>query len=69
MTTDYSDVLSQAQASRYLGVNEGTLRGWRREGFGPKYYRAGTKLVRYRRVDLDQWINDRLTEPTAQAAK
>ncbi len=67
MTTDYSDVLPQAQASKYLGIAENTLRGWRREGIGPTYFRAGEKLIRYRRVDLDQWIAARLTEPTAQS--
>ena len=69
MTTDYLDVLPQALAAKYLGINENTLRCWRREGFGPVYFRAGAKVIRYRKVDLDKWINERLTEPASKVAQ
>jgi predicted DNA-binding transcriptional regulator AlpA len=51
-------------AARYLGVGESTLRLWRSRGEGPRFFRAGDKLVRYRRVDLDLWVESRLSEPT-----
>jgi predicted DNA-binding transcriptional regulator AlpA len=37
------------------------LRLWRGESKGPRYFRAGEKLVRYRRADLDFWIETRLS--------
>jgi hypothetical protein len=36
---------------------------WRAENKGPRYFRAGEKLVRYRRTDLDSWIEARLSAP------
>lgn len=48
-------VLDLSAASRYLGVSAGTLRAWMRKAQGPTYFRAG-KLLRYRRSDLDAWI-------------
>jgi predicted DNA-binding transcriptional regulator AlpA len=41
------------------------LRLWRAEGAGPRFFRAGEKLIRYRRSDLDKWIEHRLSAPFA----
>jgi len=34
-------------------------------GQGPRHFKAGEKLVRYRRADLDAWIEARLSAPAA----
>jgi predicted DNA-binding transcriptional regulator AlpA len=49
-------------ASRYLGVSAATLRFWRANGEGPRYFHAGERLVRYRRIDLDTWVESRLSK-------
>jgi excisionase family DNA binding protein len=56
------------QAAKYVGVTEATLRSWRSRGEGPRYFRAG-KLIRYRRSDLDAWIEARLSEPDDSATR
>ena len=56
------NALNPRQASAYLGCSESVLRLWRSQNQGPRYFRAG-KLVRYRRADLDAWIEARLCEP------
>jgi excisionase family DNA binding protein len=53
------EILTTPAASRYLGVSEATLRYWRANGEGPRYFHAGDRLIRYRRVDLDKWIDSR----------
>ena len=60
---DHQETLTPKQAGRYIGVSEAALRLWRAEGRGPRYFRAGEKLVRYRRADLDSWIEARLSAP------
>jgi predicted DNA-binding transcriptional regulator AlpA len=57
--------LNPIRAAKYLGVSESVLRLWRAEGRGPRHFKAGVKLVRYRRVDLDSWIEARLSAPVA----
>ena len=59
--------LTSKQAAHYLGVSDAALRLWRSEGRGPRFFRAGEKLVRYRRADLDFWIEARLSKPTPAA--
>ena len=62
---DYQGTLTPKQAAKYVGISEGALRLWRSEGKGPRHFRAGEKLVRYRRADLDSWIEARLSAPVA----
>lgn len=61
---EQENTLTPSKAARYLGISEAALRLWRSEGKGPRHFRAGEKLVRYRRTDLDSWIESRLSEPT-----
>jgi predicted DNA-binding transcriptional regulator AlpA len=59
---DYQNSLTPIQAAKYVGISGAALRLWRSEGKGPRYFKAGLKLIRYRRVDLDSWIEARLVE-------
>ena len=59
----------ERQAARYLGVSDAVLRLWRAESKGPRYFRAGEKLVRYRRTDLDTWIEARLSAPASSQGR
>ena len=52
--------LTEREAAKYLGVSASALRLWRARRSGPNYYRPGSKLIRYRRSDLDGWIEERL---------
>jgi len=67
MVTEPQNTLTSRQAAHYLGVSDAALRLWRSEGRGPRFFRAGEKLVRYRRADVDRWIEARLSEPTPVA--
>jgi excisionase family DNA binding protein len=57
---EYQSTLTPKLAAKYMGISEAALRLWRAEGQGPRYFRAGEKLIRYRRADLDAWIEARL---------
>ena len=54
-------ILTIDQAASYLAIPKATLYTWRtrRAGFGPRAVKAGGCL-RYRRRDLDDWINQHL---------
>jgi len=57
-----SNALSLQQASRYIGVSQAALRTWKRDRKGPAFFRAG-KLLKFRKTDLDAWIEARLVKP------
>jgi hypothetical protein len=50
-----SELLDENQAAAYLRVRPQTLSVWRCRGRGPNFVRIG-RLVKYRRIDLDQYI-------------
>lgn len=52
------------EAASYLGVHVQTLKRWRGSDYGPKYLRIG-KLIRYKEVDLDAWVEELSARPEA----
>ena len=62
MNTD-SILMTQAQAAKYLGTTVGTLNSWRHYGRNTiPYVRSGNR-IRYRKSDLDTWIENNLHTP------
>lgn len=49
-------IYSTKEAARLLGVSHRTLEDWRNRGGGPRYIHLG-RLVRYRTVDLERFLN------------
>jgi excisionase family DNA binding protein len=58
-------VLSTFEAAEYLGVPRQTLAAWRSKAVrqGPVFVKVG-RAVKYRRVDLDAWLQTRRVDPT-----
>lgn len=54
-------LLSTRDLGVYLDVPVTTLYAWRHRGEGPPAFRVGRHL-RYRRVDVEEWIRRRLEE-------
>jgi excisionase family DNA binding protein len=49
--------MTTGQAAQHLGCSEATLRQWRSRGTSPRYHKpAGSRLVRYQREDLDDFL-------------
>jgi excisionase family DNA binding protein len=59
----------ETEAAQYAGVSPATLRLWRAQAKGPRFYRAGERLIRYRKSDLDEWIESRLCAPTPETER
>jgi predicted DNA-binding transcriptional regulator AlpA len=63
------NTLTSKKAASYLGISEAVLRLWRSEDKGPRFFRAGERLIRYRRADLDSWIEARLSQPCTSSTE
>jgi predicted DNA-binding transcriptional regulator AlpA len=59
-------LFDQRRAANLLGVSVRTLERHRVAGTGPRFVRLG-RLVRYREVDLTDWVNGRLRFSTSEA--
>ena len=65
--------LSERDAARYIGMSAAWLKKSRTRRFrstsdAPRYVRAGTRRIVYRRVDLDEWQLQHTTSVGASAA-
>jgi len=58
------DLLTTQQAAEFLGVSPGSLEVWRcTKRYGIPYLKVGSR-VRYRRADLERWLESRVVSPT-----
>lgn len=54
-------VFCESAAGRYLGgdddpISDRTMQRWRQEGTGPAFVVIGSRLIRYRKSDLDAYM-------------
>lgn len=63
-------ILTVREAAEYVRLSKPTLDRLRCAGGGPKFARLGTAggAVRYRRADLDAWIEQKIRHSTSEAA-
>lgn len=55
-------MITTKDAARYLGVKASALIAWRHRGTGPKFHRYSSRCIRYKRADLDDWIEAQAAE-------
>lgn len=67
-------LLDPTEVGEILGLSARSLERWRSEGRGPVYVRLSARRIRYRRADVDRWINRQVrastsaTRPPAEVA-
>jgi len=66
-TAILSDVMTRAQAANYLGVKPQTLAVWATKQRHKIPFSKSGRFVRYRRADLDKWLEDRTTTSSSEA--
>lgn len=64
--TETKTLMRPEQAGKYLGLSPSTLAKMRMRGDGPPYSKAGARVVLYRKVDLDDWLQERTRISTSQ---
>ena len=54
---DQTEMMTNREAARFLGFAPATLKKRRMQGDPPSYFKIG-KAVRYRRDDLERYLNE-----------
>jgi excisionase family DNA binding protein len=60
--------LTTSEAAQFLNLQPATLEQWRWNGRGPSFVKIG-RACRYRRVDLETFLEDRIFSSTTEAQK
>ena len=60
-------LLNNSEAAEFLGMSPDTLPRWRWAGIGPAYMKVG-RSIKYRRADLEAFLNESRVNPRNGAA-
>ena len=61
-----TEVMTTIEAAAYVGLKKPTMERFRFLGQGPAYCKLGG-AVRYRKKDLDEWLDSRLVSSVKEA--
>jgi predicted DNA-binding transcriptional regulator AlpA len=64
---DADALMKEDQAAEFLGFSTRAMQAWRYRGGGPRFVRISSRAIRYRRVDLCSWAEDRLKTSTSDS--
>ena len=64
-----AELLTQGQVACLVGVSEKAMEGWRYKGGGPPYIRISSRCIRYRRADLEAWLDSRTRISTSDSGE
>ncbi len=60
-------LLTEEQAAAAIGLSQRFLQARRYRGDGPRFVRISSRCVRYRRQDLEAWIQARVRSSTSES--
>jgi predicted DNA-binding transcriptional regulator AlpA len=63
MSNETSNHLSPPELAKRLGLTVRTLVNWRRDKKGPKHVKFGSRIIRYRLVDVEAWESEMSATP------
>jgi hypothetical protein len=66
METAVSDYLTQTEAAQFTRLSPRTLERMRLTGAGPKYTKAGRRVI-YSRQVIEEWLQQRTFKSTSDA--
>lgn len=61
-----STLVDETEAAAILCYSIRALQNWRHRGGGPLFVRVSSRSIRYRRSDLEKWVEDRIVANTSQ---
>lgn len=65
--TDPDQLLTEKEAACILCYSQRALQNWRVRGGGPYFVKVSARSIRYRRSDLNAWVEERLRKNTSQS--
>jgi predicted DNA-binding transcriptional regulator AlpA len=61
--TNQSELLTEVEVAGILKMKRQTLRNWRGQRVGPRFIKLRDRSVRYRRGDVEEWIEEQASRP------
>jgi excisionase family DNA binding protein len=68
MSEHQSQVLTEHEVAKQLGLSVATLRAWRLKGKGPRFVRFG-RAVRYLTADVERFVEASVVDHAGHSAR
>ncbi|MDJ0993803.1 MAG: helix-turn-helix domain-containing protein [Dinoroseobacter sp.] len=52
------EIMTSRECAAFMDVSDETLVRWRKDGFGPPYSQPNSRIVRYLRSDVIDWLRE-----------
>ena len=62
-------LLTEKGAADFLDLTPRCLQAWRCRGGGPRFVKISSRCIRYRRSDLQKWVQERLFSDNSETDK
>ena len=59
------ELIGEKIAAAFVDLSVRSMQGYRYKGGGPRFCRLSARCVKYRRIDLRQWAEERLRTSTS----
>ncbi len=66
MADDPDRLIDEREAASFLCYSKRALQNWRVRGGGPRFVKVSARSIRYRRRDLNRWIEERIRSNTSE---
>lgn len=66
---DADTLLTPSELAEMLGVTERALGQMRFYGKGPRFVKISHKAIRYRRLDVEEWLESRVRQQSSREAR
>ena len=63
--TFWNELIDESAAAAFIDLARGTVANYRQSGDGPPFIRISARCIRYRRLDLKAWADERLVTSTS----
>ena len=63
---DPDRLVDERKAAEFLSYSVRALQNWRVRGGGPRFVKVSARSIRYRRRDLNRWIEERIRSNTSE---
>ena len=58
-------LINEREAGAFLGLTDRTMQSWRQRGGGPKFIRFSSRCIKYQRIILKGYAEERLRSSTS----
>ena len=63
------ELIDEDRAAEVVDLTDRTLQKYRQQGGGPPFIRVSSRCIKYRRIDLRRWSEDRLRSSTSDVGE